>query len=320
MPGSIFSQSPRSPQQATCFLNDASVEASDADTEEIPVDAVTVGDLLLLRPGALVPVNAIIISDHAVFDESSLTGESLPVERAAGEIVSSGAVNGATAVILCAVELASESEYQQIVRLVEQAAGSKAKVVRLADRYAIPFTVLSLIIAGIAWALSGEAVRFAEVLVVATPCPLLIAAPVAFLGGMSRAAKFGLIVKGGDTLEQFARVQSAAFDKTGTVTTGKPVLERELPAARFSEEEVLCLAASSDVYSSHVLADSAVKAAKQHGLTLFEATQVEKHATNGVTAALLMAGAPNAVVVRVGKLSWVHIFAPDLVPAGSSTK
>src|SRR5690606_23970285 len=186
----------KAPQQATRLLSThadpADASAAEAFTEDVPIDDVEVGDLLLVRPGAFVPVDSVLVSERAVLDESSLTGESLPVERVADERVSSGAVNGATAVTMRAVARASDSEYQQIVRLVEQAANSKAKVVRLADRYAVPFTVLSLIIAGVAWAVSGDAVRFAEVLVVATPCPLLIAAPVAFLGGMSRAARFGL--------------------------------------------------------------------------------------------------------------------------------
>lgn len=311
----------KAPQQATRILAPSAPGAdmhghtAEITTEDIPVEEVEVGDLLLMRPGALVPVDSILVSEHAVFDESSLTGESLPVERDAGEKVSSGAVNGQAAVTMRAAAPAAESEYQQIVRLVEQAAGSKAKVVRLADRYAVPFTVLALVIAGIAWAVSGEAVRFAEVLVVATPCPLLIAAPVAFLGGMSRAARFGLIVKGGGTLEQLSRARSAAFDKTGTITTGKPVLERLLPADRASEDELLRLAASAEVYSSHVLADSVVQAAKQHGLSLVEAEHAEEIATNGVEAVFRTPDAPEAVTVRVGKPSWVRHSAPDLVLA-----
>lgn len=311
----------KAPQQATRILAPSAPGAemhghtAEVTTEDIRVEEVEVGDLLLVRPGALVPVDSILVSEHAVFDESSLTGESLPVERDAGEKVSSGAVNGQAAVTMRAAAPAAESEYQQIVRLVEQAAGSKAKVVRLADRYAVPFTVLALVIAGIAWAVSGEAVRFAEVLVVATPCPLLIAAPVAFLGGMSRAARFGLIVKGGGTLEQLSRARSAAFDKTGTITTGKPVLERLLPADRASEDELLRFAASAEVYSSHVLADSVVQAAKQHGLSLIEAEHAEEIATNGVAAVLRTPDAPEAVTVRVGKPSWVRHSAPDLVLA-----
>ena len=307
----------KAPQRATRLLDGWTATgepAEEAVAEDVPVEAIEVGDLLLVRPGALVPVDATLTSDHAVFDESSLTGESLPVERAAGERVSSGAVNGATAVAMRAVAVAADSEYQQIVRLVEQAAGSRARVVRLADRYAVPFTALSLLIAGIAWAVSGEAVRFAEVLVVATPCPLLIAAPVAFLGGMSRAARFGLIVKGGGTLEQLARVRSAAFDKTGTVTTGRPALQRIAPQPGFGENEVLQLAASAEVYSSHVLAGSVVAAAKRRGCALLEAERAEEAATNGV-AAVLAIGAESASTVRVGKPSWLSGYAPGLTPA-----
>lgn len=304
----------KAPQQATRMVADGLAgHETEAATEDVPVDAVEIGDLLLVRPGALVPVDSILVSEHALFDESSLTGESLPVERAAGEKISSGAVNGAAAVTMRAAALASNSEYQQIVRLVEQAAGSKAKVVRLADRYAVPFTVLSLVIAGIAWAVSGEAVRFAEVLVVATPCPLLIAAPVAFLGGMSRAARFGLIVKGGGTLEQLSRARSAAFDKTGTITTGKPALVRILPAAGFEADQVLRLAASTEVYSSHVLASSVVTAATQRGVALLEAEHAEEIATNGAAADLRgIDTAGDTVIVRVGKPSWVRNYAPGI--------
>ncbi|TYC99321.1 heavy metal translocating P-type ATPase [Arthrobacter echini] len=306
----------KAPQRANRILDGVAADRpAEALTEEVPVDDVEVGDLLLVRPGALVPVNAILVSEHAVFDESSLTGESLPVERAAGERVSSGAVNGRVALVMRAAARAADSEYQQIVRLVEQAAGSRAKVVRLADRYAVPFTVLALGIAGIAWAVSGEAVRFAEVLVVATPCPLLIAAPVAFLGGMSRAARFGLIVKGGGTLEQLSRARSAAFDKTGTLTIGKPILERVLPAHGFGDDELLRLAASAEVYSSHVLADSVVGAARQRNLALLEVEHAEEIATNGVAATLNTSHGPDAVIVRVGKSSWLREYASDLTIA-----
>ena len=306
----------KAPQQATKILDtETSAHTADTATEEVPVDAVAVGDLLLVRPGALVPVDAILVSEHAVFDESSLTGESLPVERQAGEKVSSGAVNGQAAVTMRAAAPAAESEYQQIVRLVEQAASSKAKVVRLADRYAVPFTILSLVIAGVAWAVSGDPVRFAEVLVVATPCPLLIAAPVAFLGGMSRAARFGLIVKGGGTLEQLSRARSAAFDKTGTITAGKPALERIVAAPGFDADEVLGLAASTEVYSSHVLAGSVVGAAKRRQIPLLEASEAEEFATNGVAATLRTPETPNTVVARVGKPSWVREYAPMLTVA-----
>lgn len=317
----------KAPQRAT-RLHGALGHAGDDDqpaTEEVAVETVEVGDLLLVRPGAVVPVDAVLVSERAVFDESSLTGESLPVERVAGERVSSGAVNGATAATVRAAAPASDSAYQQIVRLVEQAAGSKATVVRLADRYAVPFTALALVIAGIAWAVSGEAVRFAEVLVVATPCPLLIAAPVAFLGGMSRAARHGLIVRGGGTLEQLSRARSVAFDKTGTLTRGRPTLERILPEPGFTADDVLRLAASAEVYSSHALAESVVAAARDRGGRLHDVVRAREVATNGVAVELAAdrAHAAASVVagstVRVGKPAWLreHVARLDAAPLQS---
>ncbi len=185
----------RAPRTATRVLGELSNEPGASERlEEVPVGEISVGDVLLVRAGEVVPVDAVLLAPTASFDESSLTGESLPVERSAGEIVASGVVNGSSAIHLRANTLAADSQYQQIVALVQRAQESKAPTVRLADRYAVPFTLLSLAIAAAAWIASGDATRFAEVLVVATPCPLLIAAPVAFLGGMSRAAKHGLIV------------------------------------------------------------------------------------------------------------------------------
>ena len=277
--------------------------------ETIDVDDVAVGDVLLVRPGELVPVDAVLLDEAAAFDESSLTGESLPVERVAGEMVASGAVNGRAAVRMRAAAVADDSQYQQIVTLVREAQESRATTVRLADRYAVPFTLLSLAIAAAAWVVSGEAVRFAEVLVVATPCPLLIAAPVAFLGGMSRAAKAGLIVKGGSVLEQLARVRSVAFDKTGTLTTGRPEPRRVEPAAGFDEDEVLRLAASAEVYSSHVLSGAVIQAAKLRDVELLPVEAAEEHATNGVAAHI------SSGVVRVGKPAWIAEHVRGMVRA-----
>ncbi|GAA1327031.1 heavy metal translocating P-type ATPase [Leucobacter albus] len=321
----------RAPQRATRLIRTPAGAASPtgepdgadgADrTVTIAVSDVRVGDELLVRPGELVPVDAILLSDSAEFDESSLTGESLPVLRARDERVASGVVNGSTAVTMRAAATAKDSKYQQIVDLVEQAQGSRAKTVRIADRYALPFTIVALVIAGTAWFASGDPVRFAEVLVVATPCPLLIAAPVAFLGGMSRAAKAGLIVKGGGTLEQLAKVRSAAFDKTGTLTTGKPEPRAVRPAEGFTEEQVLQLAASAEVYSSHVLASAVVEAVKARGIALLPVESAAESATNGVEAVLAGgvgaggAGAAAAGTVRVGKPSWVAEVAQELTAA-----
>lgn len=283
------------------------LELSDEASESVPVEDIMIGDFLLVRPGEVVPVDAILETDVAEFDESSVTGESLPVLRKTGERVVSGVVNGSTAIVMRAAALAADSEYQRIVSLVEEAQGSRAKTVRLADRYAMPFTVFSLVIAGVAWFVSGDPVRFAEVLVVATPCPLLIAAPVAFLGGMSRAAKAGLIVKGGGTLEQLSQVRSVAFDKTGTLTTGHPELRDVRPAAGFTAEQVLQFAGSAEVYSSHVLASAVVSAVKDAGIPLLTVEAAEESATNGVEARVAEG------TIRVGKPAWVASFAPDVL-------
>lgn len=273
--------------------------------EEIPATAVAVGDTLLLRPAEIVPVDGVLLDEGGVFDESSLTGESIPVERAIGEPVLSGAVNGQAAVQIRATATAENSQYQQIVALVAEAGESKAPVVRLADRYAVPFTLFALAIAGAAWAISGDPVRFAEVLVVATPCPLLIAAPVAFMGGMSRAARNGVIVKGGGVLEKLARARTVVFDKTGTLTHGTPSLTAVRPAPGFDADEVLALAASAEQYSSHVLAASIMQAAEDRGLTLLPAETAREVATHGVIATI------DGRVVTIGKLSFVRDAAPD---------
>jgi len=278
------------------------------ETVDVPVNEIVVGDTVLVRPGEIVPIDSMLQDDSATFDESSLTGESIPAERVAGEIVPSGAVNGSTAVQLQAVATAEDSQYQLIVRLVAEAAGSKARVVRLADRYAVPFTLFSLTVAGVAWAVSGDPVRFAEVLVVATPCPLLIAAPVAFMSGMSRAAKAGIIVKGSSTLEQLSRIRTVAADKTGTLTQGTPQLQRLVVNAEFDEEVMLQLAASAEVYSSHVLAESVVRAAKERRLTLIQAERAEEVATNGVHAQV------GAHDVRVGKAAWIAEHSEGFTP------
>lgn len=276
-----------------------SPDAASDEIEDVPVDDIAVGDRLLVRPAELVPVDGVLVEGEGTFDESSLTGESLPVERGAGDRVLSGSVNGADAVVIEATSIASESQYQRIVALVTEAAESRAPLVRLADRYAVPFTIVSLVIAGVAWLVSGDPVRFAEVLVVATPCPLLIAAPVAFMGGMSRAARAGIIVKGGGTLEQLARTKTVAFDKTGTLTHGEPTVVEVRPAAGLDEGELLRLVASAEQYSSHVLAASIVSAAHDRGLELGSSTDAREEATNGVIATI------DGKQVVVGKHAYV---------------
>ncbi|MEV8136493.1 heavy metal translocating P-type ATPase [Microbacterium aurantiacum] len=272
---------------------------------DVPADEVAVGDVLLIRPAEIVPVDGVLLSPAASMDESSLTGESMPVPRTAGEEVLSGSVNGSAAIRVRALRRSADSQYQQIVALVREAQESRAPVVRLADRFAIPFTAVSLVIAGAAWGISGDPTRFAEVLVLATPCPLLIAAPVAFLGGLSRAARAGVIIKGGAVIEQLARVRTAAFDKTGTLTRGHPTVVEVRAADGWTPDDVLRLAASAEQYSTHVLADGIRRAAEERGLPLSAATAAEETATNGVRAAI------EGRSVVVGKPRYVRSLAPD---------
>lgn len=288
------------------------LDGDEREAEDIPVTEVAVGDRLLVRPSEVVPVDGILASESGSFDESSLTGESLPIEKARGDGLLSGAVNGQVAVIMEATALSADSQYQRIVALVADAARSRSPLVRLADRFAVPFTALALAIAGLAWLLSGDPVRFAEVLVVATPCPLLIAAPVAFMGGMSRASRHGIIVKGGGTLEQLARARTVAFDKTGTLTHGEPTVVEVRPAGGLSEDELFSLVASAEAYSSHVLATSIVRAAHERGLPVYAASTAREEATNGVIATIDEQGAGGREVV-VGKFRLVVEHAPDAV-------
>ena len=276
----------------------------DGVLEDVDVAEVRVGDQLLVRPAEVVPVDGELLDEAGVFDESSLTGESLPVERLRCETLMSGAVNGEFAVRMRATASSEDSQYQRILALVAEAEEAKAPTVRLADRFAVPFTLVSLVIAGVAWWASGDPVRFAEVLVLATPCPLLIAAPVAFLGGMSRSARAGVIVKGGATLEALAHARSIAFDKTGTLTHGRPELTAVEVADGMDPREVLRLAAAAEQGSSHVLAAGVIRSAQERGLDLPPVDRASEVATNGVEAVV------EGRTVRVGKLRFVQEVDP----------
>ncbi|PVW02363.1 cadmium-translocating P-type ATPase [Microbacterium sp. Gd 4-13] len=281
---------------------------ADGSTEDVPIEAVVPGDQVVVRANEVVPVDGTLVSELGVFDESSLTGESLPVERSAGQEVLSGGVNGQTAVVLHVTRAAKDSQYQQIVSLVESAAASTSPMVRLADRIALPFTAVAFAIAGMAWLVSGDAVRFAEVLVVATPCPLIIAAPVAFMAGMSRSAREGAIVKSSATLEKFHRAQAFAFDKTGTLTQGEPSLVEVLATGAIEPDELLRLAASAEQFSAHVLAAAVIKAATGRGLVLAGSTDAEESTANGVTANI------DGHTVVVGKRSFISATVGQEIP------
>lgn len=250
--------------------------------EQIPIATVAVGDRLLVRSGDLVPVDGDVLDVVAILDESSLTGESQLVKHAPGSRIHSGSVNAGTPFDMCASHLAAQSTYSSIVRQVEVAQGSHAPLTRMADRFALLFIPLTLGIAGLAWLLSGDVVRALAVLVVATPCPLILAAPVAIVGGLSRCAKRGILVKGGAVLEALAGARILFFDKTGTLTTGKMLLLAVETGGHIQENELLQLVASLAQASTHVASQNIVRIAHERGLALSTPGDVFEEAGAGL--------------------------------------
>ncbi len=253
------------------------------DTKVVDVKA---GDKLVVMAGEVVPVDAIIIDGRASFDESSLTGESLPQDKTVDSQILSGSINLDGAVTVRAQHSAADSQYEQIIKLVRAAQSSRAPFVRMADRYSIPFTIAAFTIAGSVWFASGDAIRFLQVIIVATPCPLLLAAPIAFVSGMSRASKYGIIVKTGSSLERLAGARTMAFDKTGTLTIGQPSVTRVMSFNAYKQTEVLGLAASLELSSNHILAQAIVDAAEQKKLRFAKAKHVRESAGHGLEAHL----------------------------------
>jgi heavy metal translocating P-type ATPase len=260
----------------------------DGGLEQVPLDAVVPGDRLLIRHGEVVPVDGTVASGPAILDESALTGEAMPVRHAAGTPVMSGPVNVGDAFDLTAVRPAAASTYAGIVRLVEQAQRSKAPMVRLADRYAIWFLGLTVAIAGAAWIATGDPIRAVAVLVVATPCPLILAVPVALVAGLSRAAKQGILIKGAKALENMARVAVLVLDKTGTLTDGRPALVRTETEEGWDAGALLRIAGSLEQASKHTIAETLVAEARACGLDLVPPTDVVETAGEGVAG--LVAG------------------------------
>lgn len=271
---------------------------------EPSIDEVGKGDLLLVRSGEVVAVDGLLESATAVLDESALTGEPLPVDREAGDAIRSGTVNAGDPFDLRATTTATNSAYASIIRLVEEAQASSSPFVRLADRFAVMFLVVSVALAGTAWLLSGDPVRAVAVLVVATPCPLILAAPVAMVSGLARAARRGVVVKGGGVLEQLAGAEALFFDKTGTLTEGRPTVADIVTDGVIDPREVLRLAASLDQVSSHVLASAVVRAAHEQDLELMLPTDVEEIAGQGIR------GRVGDRSVAVGKAGWLLSGAP----------
>jgi len=269
--------------------------------EDTPIDDIDIDDVLLVKASEVVPIDGVVLEGDSWFDESSLTGESEPVTKAIGDEVLSGSINGETAVLIRASKKASDSQYQKIVQLVKESEATPAQFVRLADRYAVPFTIVSLLIAGAAWLISGDMTRFAEVLVVASPCPLILAAPIAFVGGMSRSSRNGLLVKNGTTIEKLSLAKTVAFDKTGTLTTGILQVKSIAPeTATHSEDDLLQIAASLEIGSNHILAKSLVKRAAEKDLALLEVTDLRE------STGLGLSGVIQTKTYRIGRANFAN--------------
>jgi heavy metal translocating P-type ATPase len=283
-----------------------------ATIEEVPVESVGVGDVIVVRAGEVVPVDGIVVSRDAVVDESALTGEPLPATYGTGGSVRSGTSNAGDAFEVRAVRPASESAYAALVRLVREAESQRAPFVRLADRYAIVFLPVTMAVAAAAWATSGDAVRALAVFVVATPCPLILAAPIALISGVSRAARAGVIVKGAAVIERLGAVRTALLDKTGTLTLGTAEIEEVVPLDGIAADELLRLAASLDQLSAHALAEALVHGAERRGQSLTFPERVEEKPGRGIE------GTVEGRRVAVGSRTWLTERGYTVAAAGLS--
>ena len=265
----------------------------------VDVEQLKINDHVLIKPGEQVPVDGKVVNGESSFDQASLTGESVPVHKEIGDELMSGSINGNVAVEMVVTKKASDSEYQTIVSLVKSSQATPAKFVKMADRYAVPFTLISLAIGIAAWIHSGDPINFAEVMVVASPCPLLIAAPVALVSGMSSMSKNHIIVKSGQTIEKLATAKTFAFDKTGTLTENHLVIDEIVPASGtdFSKETLQSYATSVEQQSSHIIADSLVGVTDKK--LLKPATDIKETTSQGIS------GMVDKHLIKVGKLKFV---------------
>ena len=286
------------------------VRHRDGRLEEVALDLVLPGDRLLIRQGDVVPVDGTVVEGVAVLDQSALTGEAMPVQLTAGQAVLSGSTNVGDAFDLVASRLAAESTYAGVVRLVEAAQRSRAPMSRLADRYAILFLGVTVVLAAAAWWLTGDPVRAVAVLVVATPCPLILAVPVAIVAGLSRAAKLGILIKGGKAIETLARVRALVIDKTGTLTIGQAKIVSIRVADGMTPDELLRIAASLDQASKHIIAQTIVAEARSKGLALAIPTEVVETPGEGIV------GRVDGRLVMVGG---AHFIAGKVADSGLAT-
>jgi heavy metal translocating P-type ATPase len=276
----------------------------DGALEEVPLDEIVPGDLLLIRQGDVAPVDGTIESERAVLDESAMTGESMPVRLMRGQEAMSGSTNAGEAFDLRASHRAAESTYAGIVRLVEEAQRSKAPMSRLADRYSVLFLLVTVALATAAWWMTDDPIRAVAVLVVATPCPLILAVPVALVAGLSRAAHFGVLIKGAKPLEALAQARTLILDKTGTLTDGRPRIVSIDTFADLPADEVLYLAAAADQASKHPIAQAIVASARARGIALPLPTDIEEIPGEGVAARVdgrsVIVGGTDFVMRRIG--------------------
>lgn len=290
----------------------------DGKLDEVPLDEIAPNDLLLIRQGDVAPVDGAVESDRAILDQSALTGESMPVRLSRGQDVMSGSTNSGEAFDLRVTRRASESTYAGIVRLVEAAQASKAPMARLADRYSLLFLLITVILAVSAWWFTGDPIRAVAVLVVATPCPLILAVPVALVAGLSRAAQFGVLIKGSRPLEALAGIRTLVLDKTGTLTDGRPQIVSIQTHEGVSPEQLLFLAGSLEQASKHPMARAIVTSARERGAVLQIPTQVVEIPGEGLAGVVegrnLTVGGARFVAERIGSA------APDstILGAGSA--
>ena len=310
-------------QNCNCKRNNCPFLQASADGEitsnlqryaTVAVDDLKVGNIIIVLPGETVPVDGELLSGSAILDTSAINGESVPREVYAGGAVLSGCVNGGVVLIMRVTKLSKNSQYQKIMQLVESARSSKAAVVRFADMLSVPFTVLSFAIAGLAWGFSGDALRFAQVLVLATPCPLLIAVPVACMAGTGRLAKLGIVVKSQDVLEQLSRVTDVFFDKTGTLTVKQPQVARvDVVDSMQKADRIVMLAGVLETYSQHILAGGIAKAGAKlwenaHPSSVPQLPSVREYpVVHSVkeTAGQGIQGVVDGILVRVGRHKYV---------------
>lgn len=276
----------------------------DGALDEVPLDDIAPGDLLLIRQGDVAPVDGTVKSEWAMLDQSALTGEAMPVRLARDQDVMSGSTNAGEAFDLLVTRAAADSTYAGIVRLVESAQASKAPMARMADRWSLMFLIITVILATAAWWFTGDPIRAVAVLVVATPCPLILAVPVALVAGLSRAAHFGVLIKGAKPLEALARIQTLILDKTGTLTDGRPKIVSIDTYGDFTDDDVLYFAAALDQASKHPIAQAVVAAAQQKGLSLPVPEKVVESPGEGVAGLIdgrkVVVGGAGFVAANIG--------------------